>query len=253
MKVLVACEESQVVCKSFRARGHEAFSCDIQECSGGHPEWHINGDVLAVLNPNDINVTMPCDDIQQVVYGISFKTMDGKSHFINGKWDLIIAHPPCTYLCMSGQQWCNVELYGEKAEQRIKDREFAVEFFMYFVNADCDRIAIENPVGVMTRYYKKPSQYVQPLEHGHGTTKRTGLWLKGLPLLRPTKIVEQEFHISGTGRKWDKWFWESSLISNPAERSRFRSRTFEGIAEAMADQWGDPSKYEFCEQLSIFD
>jgi hypothetical protein len=94
MKVLVACEESQVVCKAFRARGHEAFSCDIQECSGGHPEWHINGDVLAVLNPNDINVTMPCDDIQQVVYGISFKTMDGKSHFINGKWDLIIAHPP---------------------------------------------------------------------------------------------------------------------------------------------------------------
>jgi hypothetical protein len=154
---------------------------------------------------------------------------------------------------MSGQQWCNIELYGEKAEQRIKDREFAVEFFMCFVNADCERIAIENPVGVMTRYYKKADQYIRPYQFGHGTGKRTGLWLKGLPRLKSTNIVEIEYHISGTGRKWDKWFWDSSTISNPAERSKFRSRTFEGIANAMADQWGDPSKYEFCEQLSIFD
>ena len=221
MKVLVACEESQTVCKAFRKRGHEAYSCDIIECSGGHNEWHIMQDVIPLLNGN-------CE----------FETVDGTKHKIEGKWDLIIAHPPCTYLCLSGQKWCNVELYGEKAKQRIKDRDFAVNFFMQFVNADCDKIAIENPVGVMTRYYKKADQYIHPYEFGHPTGKRTGLWLKGLPKLKPTKIVNVEYHISGTGRKWDKWFWESSMINPLSERSKFRSRTFEGIAEAMAEQWG---------------
>lgn len=109
---------------------------------------------------------------------------------------------------------------------------------MKFVNADCDKIAIENPVGVMTRYYRKADQYIQPLQFGHPTTKRTGFWLKNLPKLIPTNIVEQEFHISSTGRAWDKWFWDSSIISDPAERSRFRSKTFEGVAKAMAEQWG---------------
>lgn len=221
MKVLVACEESQAVCKAFRERGHEAYSCDIIECSGGHPEWHIQQDVLPLLNGN-------CE----------FKTTDGQVHFINGKWGMIIAHPPCTYLCMSGQKHCNIELYGEKARERIKERDKAIEFFMQFVNADCDKIAIENPVGIMTRYYKKADQYIQPMQFGHPTSKRTGLWLKGLPKLIPTEIVEQEFHISSTGRKWDKWFWESSLIHPLSERSKFRSRTFEGIAKAMAEQWG---------------
>jgi hypothetical protein len=164
--------------------------------------------------------------------------MDGTKHYINSKWDMIIAHPPCTYLCLSGQKWCNVELYGERAIQRIKDRDEAVEFFMRFVNADCDKIAIENPVGVMTRYYKKADQYICPYQFGHPTGKRTGLWLKGLPKLEPTKIVEIEYHTSSTGRKWDKWFWESSSINPLSERSKFRSRTFEGIAKAMADQWG---------------
>lgn len=221
MKVLVACEESQTVCKAFCKRGHEAYSCDIMECSGGHNEWHIMQDVIPLLNGN-------CE----------FETVDGTRHKIEGKWDLIIAHPPCTYLCMSSQKHCNVEVYGQKAVERIAKRDEAVEFFMQFVNADCNKIAIENPVGVMTRYYRKADQYIQPLQFGHPTTKRTGLWLKNLPKLTPTKIVEQEFHISGTGRKWDKWFWNSSVIQDRAERSRFRSKTFEGIAEAMAEQWG---------------
>ena len=229
MKVLVACEESQAVCKAFREKGHEAYSCDIIECSGGHPEWHIQGDVLEVLNPHQVS---------RAFNGIVFKTADGECHAIEGKWDLIIAHPPCTYLCMSGQKHCNVEVYGEKAKERIKERDKAIEFFMQFVNANCDKIAVENPVGIMTRYYKKADQYVQPLQFGHPTSKKTGLWLKGLPKLVPTKIVEQEFHTSGTGRKWDKWFWESSLIHPLSERSKFRSKTFPGIAKAMADQWG---------------
>ena len=236
MKVLVACEESQTVCKAFRKRGHEAYSCDIQECSGGYPEWHIQDDVLKVLNPTRFDLNR--DGESEEFEGIKFTTADGKKHQFEGKWDIIIAHPPCTYLCMSGQKHCNIEVYGEKAKERIKERDKAIDFFMQFVNADCDKIAIENPVGIMTRYYKKADQYVQPLQFGHPTSKKTGLWLKGLPKLTPTNIVEQEFHISSTGRKWDKWFWESSLIHPLSERSKFRSKTFEGIAEAMADQWG---------------
>ena len=239
MKVLVACEESQTVCKAFRKRGHEAYSCDIMDCSGGHPEWHIKGDVLEVLNPKtEIKPLVTLyGNTSYKTNGIHFKTCDDIEHYVE-KWDLIIAHPPCTYLCMSSQKHCNVEVYGQKAVERIAKRDEAVEFFMQFVNADCDKIAVENPVGVMTRYYRKADQYIQPLQFGHPTSKKTGLWLKGLPKLVPTNIVEQEFHISGTGRKWDKWFWESSLIHPLSERSKFRSRTFEGIAEAMAEQWG---------------
>ena len=221
MNVLVACEESQRVCIAFREKGHNAYSCDIQPCSGGHPEWHIQGDVIPILSGR-----------------CHYQTADGKAHRIEDKWDLIIAHPPCTYLCLSGQKHCNVEVYGEKAIERIKERDKAVEFFMQFVNADCDKIAIENPVGIMGRYYKKADQYIQPYQFGHPTSKRTGLWLKGLPKLEPTNIVEQEFHISSTGRKWDKWFWESSMINPLSERSKFRSKTFDGIAKAMAEQWG---------------
>lgn len=130
MKVLVACEESQRVCTAFRERGHEAYSCDIIECSGGHPEWHIMSDVLPLLNGF-----------------CGFDTMDGVHHYIGRRWDLIIAHPPCTYLTVSGNRWFDVEKYGEKAVQRQKDREEAVRFFMEIANADCDKIAIENPVG----------------------------------------------------------------------------------------------------------
>ena len=127
MKILIACEESQAVCKEFRARWHEAYSCDILECSGGPPEWHIQGDALKVIHGNTI-----------------FTTMDGTSHTIDGKWDLLIAHPPCTYLTVSGNRWFNVSEYGDKAIQRHKNRANAMDFFMKFVDADCDRIAIEN-------------------------------------------------------------------------------------------------------------
>lgn len=223
MYVLVACEESQTVCKAFRKKGHIAFSADILKPSGKHYEWHIQGDVLKILNP--------------INGDIRFHTMDGKTHIIN-KWDLIIAHPPCTYLCLSGQQHCNVNKYGDKARERIKKRDNAIKFFMQFVNADCEKIAIENPVGIIPRYYQKATQYIEPLQFGHPTKKRTGLWLKGLPKLTPTNIVNQEFYISSTGRKWDKWFWESSMITDLNERSKFRSKTFDGIADAMANQWG---------------
>ena len=139
MNVLIACEESQVVCTAFRERGHNAFSCDIMLPSGSHPEWHILGDVLPILNGGD------------------FSTMDGKQHNIP-KWDLIIAHPPCTFLTVTGNRWFNVERYGDKAIQRQKDREEAIEFFMQFANAKCERIAIENPIGCMSTMYKKPNQ-----------------------------------------------------------------------------------------------
>lgn len=228
MNILVACEESQEVCKAFRKLGYRAFSCDIIECSGGHPEWHIKDDVIPLLDGN-----------------CSFYTQDDVIHNQIGHWDLIIAHPPCTYLCLSSQKHCNVEVFGEQAIERIKKRDDAVEFFMKFVNAKCDHICIENPVGVMTRYYKKATQYIQPLQFGHPTSKKTGLWLKGLPKLIPTNIVEQEFHIAKrSGRKWDKWFWDSSLIQDHTERSKFRSKTFPGIASAMAEQWSEYLKKE---------
>ena len=145
MRVLVACEESQAVTIEMRKLGHEAYSCDIIECSGGHPEWHIMQDVLPMLNGN-----------------CSFKTTDGTEHSIEGKWDMIIAFPPCTYLTVTGNRWFNVERYGEKAIQRQKDREEAIKFFMAFANADCPRIAIENPIGVMSTAYRKPNQIIHP-------------------------------------------------------------------------------------------
>ena len=227
MNVLIACEESQEVCKAFREKGPNAFSCDIVDCSGGHPEWHIQDDALRIINGYSNGYGTPF-----------FVTNDGKTHDTPKKWDLIIAHPPCTYLCSSGQKHCNYDLYGDKALERQKERDKAIEFFMEFVCANCDKIAIENPVGIIPRYYRRPDQYISPYMFGHPTTKRTGLWLKGLPLLKPTNIVEPEYHISKSGRKWDRWFFESSCISDLKERSRFRSKTFPGIAKAMADQWG---------------
>ena len=148
MKVLVACEESQTVCKAFRERGHEAYSCDIQEPSGGHPEWHILGDAIAALDGGVIS------------------TMDGKQHHV-GKWDLLIAHPPCTYLTVSGNRWFNEERYGEKARRRKDLRNDAVNFFMSFINADVVKIAVENPIGCMSTHYRKPDCIVQPWMFGH--------------------------------------------------------------------------------------
>lgn len=220
MLVLVACEESQRVCVAFRNRGHKAFSCDLQMCSGGHPEWHIKGDCLPLLNGR-----------------CTFETCDGVIHYLSDKWDLIIAHPPCTYLCRSGMHYCNVDRYGQQALSRLKLRDDALQFFIKIANADCEKICIENPIGYVSDAYKKPTQIVQPLEFGDAVKKSTCLWLKGLPPLQPTQIVPQKL-IYVNGRYYDEWFYKTMCIRNNAERSRIRSVTFPGIANAMATQWG---------------
>ena len=221
MRVLIACEESQAVCKAFREKGHEAYSCDIIECSGGHPEWHIKQDVLPLLNGD-----------------WEFVSEDGQIHYINGKWDLIIAHPPCTYLTVTGNRWYNVDRYGEKALKRISDREDAAEFFIRIVNAECDKIVIENPVGYMSTYYRKPDQIIQPYMFGDAFEKKTCLWLKGLEPLKPTDEVEppkrKKFE---SGKTMPAWYAEAWHLPKE-KRARLRSKTFPGIAKAMADQWG---------------
>lgn len=218
MRVLVACEESQEVCKAFRARGHEAFSCDIQECSGGHPEWHIQGDVLPLLNGN-----------------CAFQTADTHTHTQAGKWDLIIAHPPCTDLAVSGARWF-------PAKQKDFRQQKACVFFMYFALANCDRVAVENPIGIMSNVYRKPDQIIQPYDFGHPVRKSTCLWLKGLPKLTPTETVSCDydkhgFSIGGAMRyATDE---NNKIISwNDPRTAKIRSKTFPGIAKAMAEQWG---------------
>jgi len=226
MYVLVACEESQRVCAAFRARGHEAFSCDILEPSGGHPEWHIKNDVLPILSPNKISNE------------IMFYTMDKIVHFVP-RWDLIIAHPPCTYLTVTGNRWFNIEKYGDKARERWKLREEAIEFFMAFANADCDHIAIENPVGVMSTNWRKPDQIIQPWWFGDPFEKKTCLWLKGLPLLKKTSEVKPEERTTyASGKSMPAWYAAAANLP-AAERSRIRSQTFPGFALAMAEQWGN--------------
>ena len=200
MKILVACEESQAVTIELRRIGHEAYSCDIIPCSGGHPEWHIMQNVLPLLNGN-----------------CSFKTMDGTEHSIETRWDMIIAFPPCTHLAVSGAKW----FAAKRADGR---QQAAIDFFMQFANADCSKIAIENPVGIMSTYYRKPDQIIQPWQFGHGETKRTCLWLKGLPPLVPTNIVD--------GREQRIWKMPPS-----ADRAKERAKTFPGVARAMAEQW----------------
>ena len=226
LKVLVACEESQAVCKAFRALGHEAYSCDIQECSGGHPEWHIQGDCLPLLNGD-------CE--------FWTRDKDGRGvgwHKIDGEWDLIIAHPPCTYLTLAGNKWFKPE-FAERFPERRKQREDAVAFFMRFANANCDHIAVENPVGVMSSRYRKPDQYIEPYYFGDAEKKKTGLWLKGLPKLQPTNIVEPVIIHCASGANEPRWHMETMKLPKE-ERSKARSKTFPGIAKAMAEQW---SKY----------
>ena len=205
MKVLVACEESQAVCKAFREKGHEAYSCDIVPCSGGHPEWHLQQDVIPLLKE---------------------------------KWDMIIAFPPCTYLTVTGNRWFNIDRYGEKAIQRHKDRKDAIDFFMTFANADCEKIAIENPVGIMSSEWRKPNQIINPWQFGDAFEKKTCLWLKGLPELKPTNIVEipprKRFD---SGKSMPSWYAEAWHLPKE-ERAKLRSKTFPGIAIAMAEQWG---------------
>ena len=208
MKVLVACEESQTVCKAFRERGHEAYSCDIQEPSGGHPEWHILGDAIAALGGGVIT------------------TMDGKQHDV-GKWDLLIAHPPCTYLSNAGARFLYPK--GVLNEDRLKLGLAAKDFFMAFYNADCEKICIENPTPSRVYELPKYTQVIQPWMFGHPVQKRTCLWLKGLEPLKPTEIVEERQSSKVPGN----WFNKGGK-----ERQKNRAKTFPGIAAAMAEQWG---------------
>ena len=208
----------------MRKLGNECYSCDIDEPSGSHPEWHINQDVLPLLDGN-------CE----------FTTMDGVSHKIEGEWDLIIAHPPCTYLTVSGNRWFNVEKYGDKARERIRLREEAYDFFMKLANAKCARIAIENPVGYMNTHYRKPDQTIQPYQFGDPERKTTCLWLKNLPKLVPTNIVDPNIIDSTTGHSgYSSWHMDMQYIGkSKKERSKMRSKTFPGIAKAIAEQWGN--------------
>lgn len=232
MNVLIACEESQRVCEAFRNKGHNAFSCDIIDCGGGHPEWHIKADCLKVINPTDNG-----DHSIDYRIGIVFLTQDGKMHEVP-KWDLIIAHPPCTYLTVTGNRWFNEEKYGDKARERKKLREEAVEFFMALANAECDKIAIENPIGVMSTRWRKPNQIVQPYWFGDPFEKRTCLWLKGLPELKPTDMVSPEKRVEfKSGKSMPAWYAAAANLPKK-EREKVRSRTFPGFANAMAEQWG---------------
>ena len=219
MNVLVACEESQRVCTAFREKGHNAFSCDILPCSGGHPEWHIQMDVLDIIDGNTM-----------------FKTQSGEWYHFPYRWDLIIAHPPCTYLTLAGNKWFKPE-FADRFPDRQKQREDAISFFMAIENADCDKIAIENPVGVMSSQWRKPDQYIEPYMFGDPEKKKTGLWLKGLPLLKPTNIVEPVIIHCKSGANEPRWHMETMSLPKE-ERSRVRSQTFPGIAKAMSDQWG---------------
>lgn len=219
--VLVACEESQAVTIELRKLGINAFSCDIVECSGGHPEWHIMEDVIPLLDGD-----------------CTFKTCDNKKHKIDSKWDMIIAHPPCTFLTVTGNRWFNVEKYGDKALKRIEDRKEAIQFFMTIANANCDKIAIENPVGIMSTEWRKPDCIIQPYEFGDPFEKKTCIWTKGLPKLNPTNIVNppprREF---ASGKTMPAWYADAFSLPKD-ERAKLRSKTFPGIAKAIAEQWG---------------
>ena len=216
MKVLIACEESQTVCTAFRKRGHEAYSCDLQEPSGGHPEWHILGDAL------------------EAIRGGRVKTMDGATHDV-GKWDLLIAHPPCTYLTNSGA--VRMVVNGKVVPKRYNDAMEARRFFMECYNADVERIAIENPLPMKIVNLPRYTQLIEPYQFGHPYSKKTCLWLKGLPQLAATKILSwYEPYVNG-GCKDASGNYRRFQGRNERD-PKTRSKTFPGIAEAMAEQWG---------------
>lgn len=212
MNVLVACEESQRVCAAFREKGHRAFSCDIMECSGGHPEWHILGDVIPILGG--------C---------CRLTTMDGTTHDIDSRWDLIIAHPPCTYISNAGVRFLYPGGKGVLNEERLRKGIQATHFLLRILWADCDRIALENPIPSTVYCLPKYTQIIQPWMFGHPYQKKTCLWLKGLPNLQPTDICKEKQSTKVPGN----WFNHGGK-----ERQQNRAKTFPGIAKAMADQWG---------------
>ena len=228
MNVLIACEESQEVCKAFRSLGHEAYSCDILECSGGHPEWHINGDVLRILNPSPLPLSDSC--------GICFVTMDGKFHKID-KWDLIIAHPPCTYMSAAGA--CRMYPHKGKIDnKRYQKALLAKDFFMFLYNADCKKICIENPRPLKCVGLPNETQRIQPYEFGEPWSKLTYLWLKGLPPLTPTELIADRKPYVSCGTSRNKGNPDKAGMSRSGGSQKVRSKTFLGIAKAMADQWG---------------
>lgn len=218
MNILVACEESQVVAAAFRNKGHNAFSCDIIPCSGNHPEYHIVNDVIPLLNGN-----------------CSFTTQNGNRFTILGRWDMIIAFPPCTYMSKAGARW----MYPKKGiicPYRYEAAMDAKAFFMQIYNADCDKIVIENPRPLKIVGLPEPSQIIQPYEHGHPYTKETMLWIKGVSLLQPSCIVKpvSPYVPSGTSRK----IKSSYGAAKRGDDAKNRSKTFTGVGAAMADQWG---------------
>lgn len=222
MKVLVACEESQAVCKEFRRLGHEAYSCDIIPCSGGHPEWHIHSNVLRLLNGR-----------------CTFKTMDGTEHTIDGKWDMIIAFPPCTKTSNAGAR--HLWKGGKLNIQRYYEGLCGKALFLSIWAADCDKVIIENPTPSKIFDYPAYTQAVQPYEYGHPFTKKTLLWERGVDPLQPTNVVvpEKTWCPSGSysGKHNDK---HRGMFTT--DRAKNRSKTFPGIAKAMAEQWGGDKK-----------
>ena len=231
MKILVACEESQAITTELRKLGHDAYSCDLLPCSGGHPEWHFNCDVFKVINEN------------------GGKLQNGG--FVEGKnkWEMMIAHPPCTVLAVSGARWyyhpedkdlpTNKRRPHPRFPNRAQDKEEAVEFFIRLCEAPIEKIAVENPVGIISTRYRKPDQTVHPWMFGDEASKATCLWLKGLPKLESTKVVEKgERVFLSSGKSLPKWYSDAlTKAKNSAERRTLRSKTFQGMAMAMAEQW----------------
>lgn len=219
MKILVACEESQAVTKEFRKLKHEAYSCDIIPCSGGHPEWHIRQDVLPLIDGDT-----------------EFKTDDEVLHTIKGRWDMIIAFPPCTYLTNASA--VRMRVNGEIVQERYKKAMEAKDFFLSFLNAKCDRICVENPVPLKIVGLPPYSQIIQPYQFGHPYSKKTCLWLQGLPLLTPTEIVTEGITPWVNGGCKDS-HGNYRKVQGRRERDPInRAKTFPGIAKAMANQWG---------------
>lgn len=260
MKVLIACEESQAITKEFRKLGHEAYSCDLLPCSGGHSEWHFQDDCIEVANGwfdmNEVTINNN--------FALKFDVWSDENEYeykqhrirqIGWNWDLMIAHPPCTYLALSGNRW----LYnkdGSKNQERWDNQAKALNFVRALMDAPIKRIAIENPMSVISSQIRKPDQIVQPWMFGDKAQKSTCLWLKNLPLLKPTDIVDKGEFIefvdkNGKKKKQPLWYYEALRQAKTTEERRtLRSKTFKGMAKAIAEQWSDFSNYS--EQKSLF-
>ena len=231
LNIIVACEESQAVTKELRLLGHNAYSCDLLPCSGGHPEWHFNMDVFEVIDNKGGTL------------------QNNKKVKINDPWDLMIAHPPCTYLAVSGARWfyhpddhllpISIRRPHPKFPNRLQDKEDALKFFISLYNCPIEKIAIENPIGLVNTTFMKPHQIIHPYQFGESASKATCLWLKNLPLLVPTSIVDKGPRtFFKSGKSQPKWYSDALIFAKSTEERRtMRSKTFVGIAKAMAEQW----------------